>query len=58
MSEEGNTNQIKMEERSAKALPLPYDLAAVSSSEHAGLEWLFKWRIRASVTVRITGVEH
>jgi hypothetical protein len=36
MSEEGNKNLRTMHKGSAKALPLPLDLAALSSSRNGG----------------------
>jgi len=39
MSEEGNKNPRTMHKGSAKALPFPLDLAALSSSDDGGVEY-------------------
>jgi hypothetical protein len=48
-----------MDKESTKTLPLPLDLATVSSSGHASDEnQLGHWWIRAGVPVRCTNAEH
>jgi hypothetical protein len=60
MSEEGNKNPRTMHKGSAKALPLPLDLAALSSSDDGSDEYKpgHRWIYAVYVPVRCTGVEH
>jgi hypothetical protein len=60
MSEEGNKNPRMMHKGSAKALPLPSDLAALSSSGDGGDEYQpsHRWICDVSLPVRHTSVEH
>ena len=60
MSEEGNKNPRTMYKGSAKALPLPLDLAALSLSSDGGDEYhpIHWWICAMYLPVRRTGVEH
>jgi hypothetical protein len=60
MSEEGNKNPITMHKGSAKALPLPLDLAALSSSGDGGDEYhpSHRWICVVYLPVRRTDAEH
>jgi hypothetical protein len=60
MSEEGDKNPRTMHKENAKALPLPLDLAALSSSGDGGDEYQPGHRCICAVylPVRCTSVEH
>ena len=60
MSEEGNKNPRTMHKESAKALPLPLDLAALSSSDDGGDEYYpgHQWICDVYLPVRHTDAEH
>ena len=59
MSEEDNENPRSMHKGSAKALPLPLDLAALSSSDDSSDEYQpGHWWICAGLPVKHTNVEH
>jgi hypothetical protein len=60
MSEEGNKNLRTMHKGSAKALPLPLDLTALSLSGDGGDEYQLshRWIYAVDLPVRHTGVEH
>jgi hypothetical protein len=60
MSEEENKNPRTMHKGSAKVLPLPLDLAALSSSGDGGDEYhpSHQWICAIYLPVRCTGVEH
>jgi hypothetical protein len=60
MSEEGNKNPRTMHKGSAKALPLPLDVAALSSSGDDGDEYHpgHRWIYAVYLLMRHTSVEH
>jgi hypothetical protein len=60
MSEEWNKNPRKMDKGSMKALPLPFDPAALSSSGNDSDEYQLghRWMCAISLPVRHTGAEH
>ena len=60
MSEEGNQNPRTMHKGSAKELPLPLDLAALSSNGDGDDEYQpgHRWNDVVYLPVRRTGVEH
>jgi len=60
MSEEGNKNPRTMHKGSAKALPLPLDLAALSSNGDGGDEYQpgQRWIYVVYLSVRRTSMEH
>jgi hypothetical protein len=60
MSEEGNKNPRTMHMGSTKALPLPLDLAALSSSSDDGDEYQSShwWIYVVYLPVRRTSAEH
>jgi hypothetical protein len=60
MSEEGNKNLRTTHKGSVKALPLPVDLAALSSSGDGGDEYQLGhlWIYAVYLPVRRTGAEH
>jgi hypothetical protein len=60
MSEEGIKNPRTMHKGSAKALPLPLDLVALSSSGYGGDEYQpgHRWICVVYLPVRRTGAEH
>jgi hypothetical protein len=59
MSEEGNKNPRTMHKGSAKVLPLPLDLAALSSSGDGGDEYhpRYRWIYAIYLPVRRTDAE-
>jgi hypothetical protein len=60
MSEEGNKNPRTMHKGTAKALPLPLDVAALSSSGDGGDEYHpgHRWICAVYLLMRHTGAEH
>jgi hypothetical protein len=60
MSEEGNKNPRTMHKGSVKALSLPLDLAALSSSDDGGDEYQpgQQWICVVYLPVRRTSMEH
>jgi hypothetical protein len=60
MSEEGIKNPRTMHKESVKALPLPLDLAALSSSDDGGDEYYpsHQWISIVYLLVRRSDVEH
>jgi hypothetical protein len=60
MSEEGNKNPRTMHKGSAKALPLPLNLAALSLSGDGGDEYWpsHRWICAVYLPVRCTNAEH
>jgi hypothetical protein len=60
MSEEGNKNPRTVHKESAKALPLPLDLAVLSSSGKSSDKYYLghRWICVVYVPVRHTSVEH